>query len=48
MPADFDKCRQEGGSIRTTKVNKTQYLHVCYSKDGKSHPGEVKTKKSAK
>lgn len=45
MPADFDKCEAEGGTIRTKKVNATQYMHICYDKAGKSHAGEVKTTK---
>jgi len=46
MPADFDKCQAEGGRIRTIKVGKGRYMHVCYDKAGKSHAGEVKTKKA--
>lgn len=46
MPADFDACVKNGGRVRTISVNKTQYMHVCYL-DGKSHSGEVKTKKRA-
>ena len=48
MPADFDKCVADGGRVRTISVNKTQYMHVCYDKAGKSHAGEVKTKQRAK
>lgn len=44
MPADFDRCQSGGGKIRTKKVNKTQYLHICIDKSGKTHAGEVKTK----
>jgi len=44
VPADFEKCVNEGGRVRTVKVGKDKYLHVCYDKEGKSHSGEVKTK----
>ena len=44
MPADFDKCVREGGRVRTMKVGKDRYMHICYDKAGKSHAGEVKTK----
>jgi hypothetical protein len=48
MPYAFDKCRREGGRIRTKSLGKGKYIHVCY-KDGKSYAGEVhykiKTKK---
>jgi hypothetical protein len=45
MPEDFDKCVKAGGKTRTKKVNARQYIHICYDKSGKSHSGEVKTKK---
>ena len=45
MPEDFDKCVAEGGRVRTIKVGKNKYMHVCYDKKNKSHAGEVKTKK---
>jgi len=45
MPADFIKCVKEGGRVRTVKVGKMKYMRVCYDKKGKSHAGEVKTKK---
>jgi len=46
MPADFEKCRAEGGRIRTKKVGKNKYMRICWDKDGKSHAGHVETKKS--
>lgn len=46
MPADFEKCRAEGGNITTKKVGSKKYVHICWDKSGKSHAGEVKTKKS--
>ena len=45
MPAGFDKCKAEGGRIRTMTLSKGRYMHVCWDKAGKSHAGEVKTKK---
>lgn len=50
MPADFEKCRREGGRIRTIKPkgkgSKT-YLHVCYPKGGGPPvSGEVKERLS--
>lgn len=45
MPADFDKCVNEGGRVRTMPLSKGRYMHVCYDKNNKSHAGEVKTKK---
>jgi len=45
MPADFDKCEREGGRIRTKDLGKGKYMHICFDKSGKSHAGEVKTKK---
>ena len=42
MPEDFDKCRAEKGRIVTIKPNPSEYLHICYDKNGKSHRGEVK------
>ncbi len=45
MPADFDKCRREGGRIRTITLKGDRYMRICYDKNNKSHAGEVKTKK---
>lgn len=42
MPADFDKCVSEGGKVITKRVNKGEYMHICFDKAGKSHAGEVK------
>ncbi len=47
-PQAFDKCVADGGRMSTISVNKTQYMHVCYDKAGKSYHGEVKTKQRAK
>lgn len=46
MPESFDKCRREGGRIRTKTLSGGRYLHICWDKKGKSHAGEVKEKKS--
>jgi len=45
MPASFEKCRREGGRIRTKSLTGNKYMHICWDKKGKSHAGEVKTKK---
>lgn len=47
FPADFDKCVREGGRVRTIQPKPGKYIHVCWDKAGKSHSGEVKTKKKA-
>jgi len=44
-PQAFDKCVNEGGRVRTMPLSKGRYMKVCYDKDGKSHSGEVHTKK---
>ncbi len=44
MPADFDKCRKEGGRIRTITLKGGRYMRVCYL-NGKSHAGEVRQRK---
>mgnify|MGYP001576387567 CR=1 FL=1 len=46
MPADFNACVAENGRVRTLKVGKKKYMHICYDKAGKSYAGEVKTRKS--
>ncbi len=45
MPEDFLKCIENGGKVITKRVNKNQYIKVCY-KDGKNYSGEVHTYKS--
>ena len=47
MPAAFLSCAANGGRVRTKKLSKGRYMHICF-KDGKSHPGEVKKKKKSK
>ena len=34
MPAEFEKCRRNGGRIRTIKPNASTYLPICYPKGG--------------
>jgi len=46
LPADFDACVKAGGRVRTKKVGKGKYIHICFDKAGKSHAGEVKQKKT--
>jgi hypothetical protein len=46
MPADFNACVKAGGKVRTVKIGADKYIRVCYL-NGKSHSGEVKTKKEA-
>jgi len=48
MPADFTKCVQDGGEVRTVNVegNPNQYMRICYL-NGKSYNGEVMEKKDA-
>ena len=52
MPAGFEKCRANGGEIRTAsgpskrfKLKRGQYRHYCYT-GGKTYLGHVKTKDS--
>lgn len=47
MPQDFYNCVYNGGKVITKKVGKGKYIKICYL-NGKSHPGEVKTKKYVK
>ena len=44
MPIAFDRCVKNGGRVRTVKLGKTKYRHVCYL-NGKSFQGHVKAKK---
>ena len=43
MPASFDKCVSDGGRVRTKSLKDGKYIRVCFL-NGKSYPGEVKTK----
>ena len=44
MPADFERCRKNGGKVRTKTLSDGKYMHICIL-NGKSYSGEVKTKK---
>ena len=44
MPEAFEKCVKDGGRVRTKKLSGGRYIKICF-KDGKSHAGEVHTKK---
>ena len=46
MPPAFEKCRSQGGRIRTVKPSKATHMPVCFDKSG-SHAGEVKRTKGA-
>ena len=48
MPADFDKCVDEGGRVRTMKVKGGRFMRICFDKAGKSHAGEVRKTKGKK
>ena len=43
MPAGFEKCRKNGGKVRTKTLKDGKYMHICVL-NGKSYGGEVKTK----
>ena len=45
MPAAFDKCVRSGGRVRTKSLPGKRYIHICYSKSGKSVAGYAKHKK---
>ena len=46
MPQIFLDCIANGGKVITKRVNKTQYIKVCYPKGGgKPVSGEVHTYK---
>ncbi|MCK4454469.1 hypothetical protein KAW18_00125 [candidate division WOR-3 bacterium] len=44
-PTPFNKCVKNGGKIVTKQLKNNKYMHICYDKDGKAYPGEIKTKK---
>ena len=44
MPKAFLECVRKGGKVRTIKIDKDHYMHVCWL-NGKSYAGEVKKKK---
>ena len=44
MPIQFENCRKRGGKIRTQKMSKNRYRHICIL-GGKTFLGEIKRKK---
>ncbi len=44
MPAEFDSCVKRGGRVRTKKVGRDKFMHICFL-DGKSFGGEIKVRK---
>ena len=44
MPAAFERCRKNGGRVRTESLGKGRYRHVCYLK-GEKYLGHVKVRK---
>jgi len=46
MPEAFERCRANGGKIRTKKLSGNRYMRICYH-NGKSYPGEVHHKKGS-
>lgn len=44
MPEAFEKCRKQGGRIRTLKLSGNRYMHICYL-NNKSYRGEIHEKK---
>ena len=40
MPESFERCVRENGRVKRKRVNKTQWMNVCF-KNGKSYAGEV-------
>ena len=48
MPIDFERCRANGGKIRTKVLSDGKYMHVCIPRGGgPSVGGEVKQRQSA-
>lgn len=45
MGKKFNQCVKSGGRVRTLPIKGNRYMHICYDKKGKSHAGEIKTKK---
>lgn len=41
MPQAFLDCVKQGGRVRTKRLNKTEYMRICFI-GGKSFAGEVK------
>lgn len=48
MPKNFDDCVKAGGKVITKRLKHGRYMHICFDKEGKSYPGEIKKKKKNK
>jgi len=55
MPAGFERCRRQGGQIRTVKgpnkrwkVPAGRYRHICFLPNGKTYKGHLKKLKKKK
>lgn len=44
MPAEFDKCIESGGEVKTIQKGKGKYQRTCFL-NGKIYKSEVKKKK---
>ncbi len=40
MPQAFTNCIKQGGRVRTKRINKDEYIKICFL-NNKSYPGEV-------
>ncbi len=47
MPQPFIDCIKNGGRVRTKKLGKGRYIHICFL-NGKSYAGEVHMKAESK
>lgn len=45
MPEAFNKCVKNGGKVRTKKLSKGRYMHICIL-GGKTTAGEIRQKKA--
>lgn len=46
MPEAFLRCvAAKGSKVRTLKLKGNKFMRICIDKSGKTHNGEVKTKK---
>lgn len=47
MPLAFERCRKNGGKIRTKTLSDGRYMHICIL-NGKSFAGEIKERQDAR
>ena len=47
MPEDFLACVRDGGRVRTKSLPDGKFMRICFDKSGKSHAGEIMTKKES-